>query len=259
MQHAAALAARCAAQLAELLASGRGMAPAGGEQQGGGGGGGASSAGEDDSVWMRLFVTPLAEMDVLLLLRKEALPTADRALPAAAAALAKHVSRLRRGSSSHKRRRADEASAALQQRQLKGSGSTGVAAPKQARAVLRGFPQQVVDSTPAAQLASELLVGFDPLPLFLAALEERFGHLATFCADAHGLPAVGVRWRAEAFLPAPLAASTAHATLELSLSCARGSSAAGLVVPNVAQAVAEMGQLGVGLVEEVLLADAELL
>lgn len=113
--------------------------------------------------------------------------------------------------------------------------------------MLRAFPEQLVASRPPSQLAAELLVGFDPLARLLGALEGRFGHLAAFCADAHGLPAVGVRWRPEAFAPAPLRVGVAHATL---VSAGGGG---GLVVPHTAQVVAEMQQMGAGLVEAVVL------
>lgn len=41
----------------------------------------------------------------------------------------------------------------------------------------------------------ELLVGFDPLPLYLSLLESRFSDLAVFCADFVGGALVGVKWR----------------------------------------------------------------
>ena len=51
-------------------------------------------------------------------------------------------------------------------------------------------------------MVPELLVGFDPVPMLLRLLEARFGHLAAFCVDGLGGAAVGVRWKAAAFLPA---------------------------------------------------------
>ncbi len=120
---------------------------------------------------------------------------------------------------------------------------------------------------PPEKLRQELLIGFDPLDPFLAALEERFGHLATFCADPlGGTPVIGVKWRPEAFMAQKLRVAAAHATMELSMTCGGGASGsgfraegslspdggvAGLVVPHVAQVVAEIGQLGAGLVDRV--------
>ena len=61
------------------------------------------------------------------------------------------------------------------------------------------------------------MVGFDPLPLFLEALEQRFGFLAVFCADYIGGSVVGVKWRASAFVPGPLKPEHAYALRALSL------------------------------------------
>lgn len=45
----------------------------------------------------------------------------------------------------------------------------------------------------AKRLRRELLVGFDPVPLYVALLEEDFGHLAAFFYDGCGGRAVGIR------------------------------------------------------------------
>ncbi len=63
---------------------------------------------------------------------------------------------------------------------------------------------QLAEGRGPGLLVPELLVGFDPLPLLLKALEERFGHLAIFGADGLGGGAVGIKWRPAAFLPAPV-------------------------------------------------------
>lgn len=44
------------------------------------------------------------------------------------------------------------------------------------------------------RVARDLLVGFDPLSIYLAGLERRFDGVATFCADALGGPLIGVKW-----------------------------------------------------------------
>ena len=52
---------------------------------------------------------------------------------------------------------------------------------------------------------AQLLVGFDPAALYLGRLEQRFGHLGTFCAGLLGSCAIAVRWRPEvrlALMPA---------------------------------------------------------
>lgn len=94
--------------------------------------------------------------------------------------------------------------------------------------------------------------GFEPVPLFVQQLEAQFGHLATFCADYYGGSIIGVKWRAAAFLPAPLRVSTAHTALELGLTAASG---AGLSVPNLPQVLAEVAALGAGLVDDTALVE----
>ena len=175
--------------------------------------------------WGGLFAAPLGAFDAWLLLRRDALPHADRALPGAGARLAKHL-----------------AAATGGRKRARGGGGGDEPAAKAARAVLRAFPAAVVASQPSDDLAAELLVGFDPVGRLLAALEGRFGHLAAFCGDAAGgFPVVGVKWLPAAFVPGPLRPATAHAVVEVG---------PGLVVPNLPQALAEMAALGEGLVDD---------
>lgn len=65
---------------------------------------------------------------------------------------------------------------------------------------------QVAANKGPTELVSELLVGFDPLPPLIEALEQRFGNLAVFGADFHGGRGgvVGLKWLPAAFLPAPV-------------------------------------------------------
>jgi len=128
---------------------------------------------------------------------------------------------------------------------------------------------QVLLSKPADKLRSELLVGFDPVQHYLSVLTQRYGHMAQFCADSSsGFPAVGIKWQPSAFLPGPLRPNMAHAQMEV---CATASAAAGvsksagkgktgsifssrgLLVPNLSQVLCETAEMGLGLVEEVLL------
>lgn len=73
---------------------------------------------------------------------------------------------------------------------------------------------QAVESRGPDALRAELLVGFDPLPQLLSALEGRFGKrtsaqagedaglLAALCADSTaGQQVVGIKWAPEAFVP----------------------------------------------------------
>ena len=45
----------------------------------------------------------------------------------------------------------------------------------------------------AKRLRRELLIGFDPVPLFVALLESHFGHLAALFYDGCGGRAIGIR------------------------------------------------------------------
>lgn len=56
-------------------------------------------------------------------------------------------------------------------------------------------PAEVVRERGAKRLRRELLVGFDPVPLFVALLERYFGHLAALFYDGCGGRAIGIRWR----------------------------------------------------------------
>lgn len=54
-------------------------------------------------------------------------------------------------------------------------------------------PAEVVRERGAKRLRRELLVGFDPVPLFVALLERHFGHLAALFYDGCGGRAIGIR------------------------------------------------------------------
>ncbi|KAI8473415.1 MAG: Nrap protein [Monoraphidium minutum] len=213
LQHLVAAAAAAAEQLAALQERADAGCPPGG--------------------WGGLFAAPLGDFDALALLRRDALPHGERLLPGEAARLAKHAAR--RGGAAARKRGSAEALA---------DAAGGAPAAKSARAVLRAFPAAVLASQPTAALLPELLVGFDPVSRYVSLLEDRFGHLAAFCADAGGgYPAVGVKWLPAAFVPAPLRPALAHAVVEVG---------PGLGVPNLPQVLGEMVALGEGLVDQVL-------
>lgn len=269
LQHASVLAARSAKALSKLLVpEGAAAYDAAGHV--------AEAA---PAVWeQKLFCPALREFDVLILLRKEALPQADRALEAATRQLAALTGRRRRrGSSSSSAANAGgggrEAFASLLA--AADAADEPPAPPKRSRAILRAFPSTIVASQGLAKLQQELLIGFDPVALFTTKLEERFGHLAVFCSDGLGGRAVGVKWRPDAFLPQPLA-SLRLATCHTAMPCATTAAAAGAVtaakgssgkkgssgsssslsavsvVPNVAHVVEEMAELGQGLVLDIV-------
>jgi hypothetical protein len=126
---------------------------------------------------------------------------------------------------------------------------------------------QVLLTKPADKLRAELLVGFDPVKMYLSLLTQRYGHLAQFCADSSsGFPAIGIKWQPSAFLPAPLRPNLAHGQMEVCVTSAgaaaaagkgagkggKGSVSRGLVVPNLPQVLCEAAEMGLGLVEEIL-------
>lgn len=127
---------------------------------------------------------------------------------------------------------------------------------------------QVLLTKPANKLRAELLVGFDPVRHYTSLLTARYGHIAQFCADSSsGFPAIGVKWQPSAFLPSPLRPNLAHAQMEVCVTAAgaaavtgqkggkgSGSSSSnrGLVVPNLPQVLCEAAELGLGLVDELL-------
>lgn len=56
----------------------------------------------------------------------------------------------------------------------------------------------VVATRSPAKLQRELVVGFDPVALYAAALEQRFGLLASFFWDGCGGRAIAIKWRSAA-------------------------------------------------------------
>jgi hypothetical protein len=229
-----ALAAQSAARLQQLLL---------GHSGGGGALAGQDEEEEEEEALRQLFEPDTASFDLLIRLRREALPQADRALH-----LPGGAGRAAAAAGGGKRRRAgagplDEVSQLL--------ASAPEPPPRRSRAVLRAFPEHIAAAKAQEKLAAELLVGFDPVRRYVALLEARYGHLAAFCADFHGGPVVGLRWRPSAFVAQPVRVATAHVMLGLAATGGGAPDARGLAVPNVALALAEMVELGQGLVEEV--------
>ena len=117
---------------------------------------------------------------------------------------------------------------------------------KRSRAVLKGIPRSVLVSRGAFAVRRELLVGFDPLPLYVSLLEERFGGVAVICADYVGGSAVGLKLRGPALQNGPLRPEAAHATQPV------GVGEDGLILgPDFVAIAADAMALGAGLVEKV--------
>lgn len=212
------------------------------------------------AAWLQVFIPPFQDFDGFVVLRKEAVPYSEHLLASQLNAWKAVQQQLELGaansssSSSKKRGRAEDGSAA--------AGGGGVAPPKQARAVLKAFPHQLLAEAPTEQLVQELLVGFDPVKLFVQALTERYGQLATFCCDSTaGLPVVAIKWRPDAFLPHQLRPALAQGSMQLSLTTldavqggvGQRGPRTGLVVPNEPQVLHEIQLMGLGLVQQVLL------
>ena len=63
------------------------------------------------------------------------------------------------------------------------------------------------------KLRGDLLVGFDPVGMFLSKLQERFGHLLDFGVDMVGGSQIGLRWKTRKPLLSPLDPATAFAMM----------------------------------------------
>lgn len=120
---------------------------------------------------------------------------------------------------------------------------------KRSRAVLKGIPRSVLATRGATAVRKELLVGFDPVPLYVSLLEERFGGVAVVCADYIGGSAVGLKMRGPAMQPGPLRPEGAHAAQPLRKG--RDISGGLVVGPDLAAVAADALALGAGLVEKV--------
>ena len=105
-------------------------------------------------------------------------------------------------------------------------------------------------SASPASLRKDLLVGFDALQQVHAALTDRLGHCAIFCADECGGDVIGVKWRPRAWLPGPFRVATAHTCMPC---MSGGEVGAGMFVVDTAAVVQEIKQIGSGVVADVLL------
>ncbi|KAK9814240.1 hypothetical protein WJX72_002757 [[Myrmecia] bisecta] len=184
---------------------------------------------------LHVFRPALSDYDVLIELRKDALPCADRSLPGP-----------------HTHAPSDWSS-------LADAEAGPEPPPKRARAILRAVPAGILEARGPARVRKDLLVSFDPVASYVQQLEARYGHLAVFCTDAVGGPMIGVKWDARAFVPAPMRLISAHAAMPLvlaaqpSLQNGKRPSPGILTVPNTAAVLAEMQDLGAGLVARIRL------
>ena len=96
-------------------------------------------------------------------------------------------------------------------------------------------------------------IGDDPVAALVAALEGAYGSLALFFYDGLGGRVIAIKWKPAAFLPSSLRAPTAQHRMLVRQSGAAtdDAEAATWAMPNVADALAGMVQLGGGLIKSV--------
>lgn len=54
---------------------------------------------------------------------------------------------------------------------------------------------ELVRKRKQSALKQDLLLGFNPVELFVESIEQRYGDAATFCADFQGGSLIGIKWR----------------------------------------------------------------
>ncbi len=60
-----------------------------------------------------------------------------------------------------------------------------------------GVLAEILEKRGPEKVMKDLLVGFDPVSIFLDCLEERFGEIATFCVDHLGGSVIGIKWHSQ--------------------------------------------------------------
>lgn len=118
---------------------------------------------------------------------------------------------------------------------------------KSARAVLSGIPKKILESRGSATLAKEVLVGFDPIPLYCSLLEKRFENIGVICADYVGGESVGIKLRGDMLRSGPLRPESAHARQPIG----RSESGELIVATNLEAIASDALFLGLGLVKNV--------
>ncbi len=61
-----------------------------------------------------------------------------------------------------------------------------------------------------AGLGRELLLGFKPVEAFVESIEQRFGDMATICADFQGGACIGIKWRSAVSVSSCVKESSSH-------------------------------------------------
>ena len=99
------------------------------------------------------------------------------------------------------------------------------------------------------------MVGFDAVALYVAQLEKQFGHLALFFYDAVSCRSIGVTWRPAAFQLLPLKVAQSEHLMPTTAGVKNTAGPATKLkpnaIPNIVEIIAEMQQLGEGIVEHI--------
>ena len=103
-------------------------------------------------------------------------------------------------------------------------------------------------------------LGVDPVRALMRTLRECYGELAIFAYDGLGGCAIALKWRPAAFLPTPVrVAATTHRLMMPRVASSATSVEASWTVPNVADVLVEMAEMGGLLVRKASFARSGLL
>jgi U3 small nucleolar RNA-associated protein 22 len=195
------------------------------------------SENDDDSavVLENVFLHDESDYEVVIRLRADALPKHDMVLSS---------------SRNKKNKKSTTTSAAAGWQAMEPEDTPEES--KKSRAVLKGIPKSVIQVRGAAAVRKELLIEFDPVPLYVSLLEDRFGAVAVPCADYLGGTSVGLKLRGPALQPTGnLRPEAAHATKPLDGVFPKSFDESLVVVPDLEAVAADCLVLGKGLVEKV--------
>lgn len=115
---------------------------------------------------------------------------------------------------------------------------------KKTRAVLSGIPIQVVKSRGGAHVRKELLIGFEPVEIYVDRLKQRFSSIGVVCADYCGGSKVGIKLFGDIVTPGQVRPEVAHVLKPKKSN--KGSFLTAIDLENIAE---DAINLGPGLVE----------
>ena len=119
--------------------------------------------------------------------------------------------------------------------------------PSTSSAAVRRIPAAALASKSPTALASELLIGFDPVLSLVKTLEQRLASAALFFFNPLSPRVLCIKWRAAAVKPHTFDPEQAHWVKP----CVGGGKGGGLVELDPVRVVAEVVAAGAGLVQSV--------